>query len=139
MSRSYEGLAACRHSNNSPKTIHLSHGAWVRSVNRRAAGTDTPGLEVERKEATAASAKRLLLILLTLCQTPRHPRPPRAATVDAKDFAATLVRDVGFEPVDAGLLRIARYMKPFALLMGQLAYEGDEGPEIAYHIERFGK
>jgi hypothetical protein len=23
--------------------------------------------------------------------------------------------------------------------MAQLAYEGDEGPEIAYRIERFGK
>ncbi len=57
----------------------------------------------------------------------------------AKDVAATLVRDVGFESVDAGPLRIARYMEPFALLMGQLAYEGDEGPGIAYRIERFEK
>jgi predicted dinucleotide-binding enzyme len=46
---------------------------------------------------------------------------------------------VGFDPADAGPLRIARYLEPFALLMGQLAYEGDEGPEIAYRIERFGK
>ena len=35
-------------------------------------------------------------------------------------------------------LRIARYTEPFALLMGQLAYEGDGGPEIAYRFERFG-
>jgi 8-hydroxy-5-deazaflavin:NADPH oxidoreductase len=58
---------------------------------------------------------------------------------DAKEVAATLIRDVGFEPVDAGPLRIARYLEPFALAMAQLAYEGDEGPEIAYRIERFGK
>jgi predicted dinucleotide-binding enzyme len=57
----------------------------------------------------------------------------------AKDVAATLIRDVGFDPVDAGPLRIARYMEPFALLMGQLAYEGDEGPEVAYRFERYGK
>ncbi len=57
----------------------------------------------------------------------------------AKDVAATLIRDVGFDPVDAGPLRIARYLEPFALLMGQLAYEGDVGPEIAYRFERFGK
>jgi predicted dinucleotide-binding enzyme len=57
----------------------------------------------------------------------------------AKEVAATLIRDVGFEPVDAGPLRIARYMEPFALLMGQLAYEGDEGPEVAYRFERYGK
>jgi predicted dinucleotide-binding enzyme len=58
---------------------------------------------------------------------------------DAKGVAATLIRDVGFEPVDAGPLRIARYLEPFSLAMAQLAYEGDEGPEIAYRIERFGK
>ena len=57
----------------------------------------------------------------------------------AKKIAARLIRDVGFEPVDAGLLRIARYLEPFALAMAQLAYQGDEGPEIAYRIERFGQ
>jgi predicted dinucleotide-binding enzyme len=55
----------------------------------------------------------------------------------SKEVAATLIRDVGFEPVDAGPLRIARYTEPFALLMGQLAYEGDGGPELAYRFERF--
>ncbi len=58
---------------------------------------------------------------------------------DAKNVAASLIRDVGFEPVDAGPLRIARYLEPFSLAMAQLAYEGDEGPEIAYRIEHFGK
>ena len=56
---------------------------------------------------------------------------------DAKEIAATLIRDVGFEPVDAGPLRVARYLEPFALAMAQLAYEGDNGPEIAYRVERF--
>jgi len=55
----------------------------------------------------------------------------------SKDVAAVLIRDVGFEPVDAGPLRIARYTEPFALLMGQLAYEGNDGPELAYRFERF--
>ncbi len=57
--------------------------------------------------------------------------------VDAKRVAATLIRDVGFDPVDAGALRVARYLEPFALLMGQLAYEDDGGPEVAYRFERF--
>lgn len=48
-----------------------------------------------------------------------------------------LARDAGFEPVDAGPLRIARYTEPFALLVAQLAYEGDEGPELAYRFEPF--
>jgi 8-hydroxy-5-deazaflavin:NADPH oxidoreductase len=55
----------------------------------------------------------------------------------AKQVAARLIRDVGFEPVNAGPLRIARYIEPFTLLMGQLAYEGDGGPALAYRFERF--
>jgi predicted dinucleotide-binding enzyme len=57
----------------------------------------------------------------------------------AKAVAAELIRDVGFDPVDAGPLQIARYTEPFALLVGQLAYEGEGGPELAYRFERFGK
>ena len=56
-----------------------------------------------------------------------------------KGIAAELIRDVGFDPVDAGPLRIARYTEPFALLIGQLAYEGTEGPELAYRFEWLGK
>lgn len=57
----------------------------------------------------------------------------------SKELAAGLIRDAGFDPVDAGPLRIARYTEPFALLVGQLAYEGTSGPELAYRFERFGK
>ena len=57
----------------------------------------------------------------------------------AKAIAAGLIHDVGFEPVDAGRLRIARYTEPFALLVAQLAYEGEDGPELAYRFERFSK
>ena len=56
-----------------------------------------------------------------------------------KAVAARLIRDVGFDPVDAGPLRIARYTEPFALLVAQLAYEGKGGPELAYRFERFGE
>jgi hypothetical protein len=55
----------------------------------------------------------------------------------SREVAVQLIRDVGFDPMDAGPLRIARYTEPFALLMGQLAYEGEEGPELAYRFERF--
>jgi predicted dinucleotide-binding enzyme len=53
----------------------------------------------------------------------------------SKELAAELIRDVGFEPLDAGPLRIARYTEPFALLVAQLAYEGSAGPELAYRFE----
>ena len=52
--------------------------------------------------------------------------------------AAELIRDVGFDPVDAGPLRIARYIEPFCLLVAQLAYGGKGGPALAYRFERFG-
>jgi hypothetical protein len=55
----------------------------------------------------------------------------------AKRVAAQLIRDIGFDPIDAGPLRIARYSEPFALLVAELAYEGEAGPELAYRFERF--
>jgi 8-hydroxy-5-deazaflavin:NADPH oxidoreductase len=57
----------------------------------------------------------------------------------AKETAARLIHDVGFDPVDAGPLRIARYIEPFTLLVAQLAYEGAGAPELAYRLMRFGK
>jgi hypothetical protein len=39
--------------------------------------------------------------------------------------------------MDVGALRIARYAEPFALLVGELAYGGEGGPELAYRFERF--
>jgi len=56
----------------------------------------------------------------------------------AKKVAARLIRDVGFEPEDAGPLKTARYLEPFTLLIAELAYEGAGGPELAYRFERLG-
>lgn len=56
----------------------------------------------------------------------------------SKKIAAELIRDVGFDPVDAGPLRVARYSEPFALLIAELAYEQKGGPKLAYRFERFG-
>jgi len=55
----------------------------------------------------------------------------------AKGVAVELISDTGFDPVDAGPLRIARYTEPFTLLIARLAYEGKGGPELAYRFERF--
>ena len=57
----------------------------------------------------------------------------------AKKVAARLIRDAGFEPVDAGPLRTARYTEPYALLVARLAYEGKGGPALAYRFERLRK
>lgn len=57
----------------------------------------------------------------------------------AKRVAAELIRAAGFDPVDAGPLRIARYTEPFTLLVAQLAYQGKGGPALAYRFDRLGK
>jgi len=58
---------------------------------------------------------------------------------NAKKLSADLIKDVGFDPVDSGSLRIARYTEPFALLIGEIAYGGKAGPELAYRFERFAE
>ena len=71
---------------------------------------------------------------------PRSQRPHIVYCGDdkrAKEVARRLITDVGFEPLDAGPLRIARYTEPFALLVAELAYEGDAGPAMAYQFQWF--
>lgn len=55
----------------------------------------------------------------------------------AKRIAARLIQAVGFEPVNAGPLRVARFIEPASLLIAQLAYEGRGGPGLTYRFERF--
>jgi predicted dinucleotide-binding enzyme len=52
----------------------------------------------------------------------------------AKSTAAHLARDAGLNPIDAGGLRIARYLEPFGVLIAQLAYEQDLGETLCYRI-----
>jgi predicted dinucleotide-binding enzyme len=68
-----------------------------------------------------------------------EPRPSMVYCSDddgAREIAARLIRDVGFEPVELGPLRMARYAEPFTLLVAQLAYEREGGPAVAYRFER---
>jgi predicted dinucleotide-binding enzyme len=77
-------------------------------------------------------------VLFSVFENRRSDRPSLVYCGDhdgAKRIAASLIHDVGFEAVDAGPLRLARYMEPFALLVAQLAYEGARGPELAYRFE----
>jgi len=56
----------------------------------------------------------------------------------SKNVAAGLIRDAGFDPVDAGPLRMARFAEPFTMLIAQLAYERRKSARLAYRFERFG-
>jgi predicted dinucleotide-binding enzyme len=57
----------------------------------------------------------------------------------AKQTAAGLIGDAGFNPVDVGALSAARFVEPFVLLVAELAYNTEGGPELAYRFERLGK
>ena len=51
---------------------------------------------------------------------------------EAKKVVAQLIEDAGFEPVDAGKLRNARYLEPMAQLNIQIAYGLSGGTDVAF-------
>lgn len=71
----------------------------------------------------------------------REPRPQLLTYGDdeaAKQVAKGLVRDAGYEPLDAGPLRSARFVEPFAMVTAELAYAQPGGPKLVYRFERLG-
>jgi predicted dinucleotide-binding enzyme len=69
------------------------------------------------------------------------PRPSLLHCGDdasAKKVAVGLIRDVGYEPVEVGPLRMARHLERFAMVVAQLAYGGQWSPELVYRFERLG-
>jgi 8-hydroxy-5-deazaflavin:NADPH oxidoreductase len=107
---------------------HTSSGA-------EALARKVPGARVVSAFGTVPS--EVLFRVFEARRTATRPSLAYCGDESAKRVAATLIRDAGFDPVDADPLRIARYTEPFALLVGQLAYEGEGGPELAYRFERF--
>lgn len=69
----------------------------------------------------------------------RSPRPSMVYCGNdqsSKRRVHELLAAFGFTPVDAGPLRLARYIEPFAMLATALAYDTDQGPEWVYRFER---
>lgn len=54
----------------------------------------------------------------------------------AKKTVAQLIRETGFEPIDSGPLKSARYLEPLAMLMIQLGYGQKMGTNIALSLIR---
>jgi predicted dinucleotide-binding enzyme len=111
-------------------------------VGRTSSGAEKLARKVPRARVVAAFGTVPSEVLFGVFEARRRGRRPSLVYCgddgDAKLVAAALIRDVGFDPVDAGPLRVARYAEPFTLLVAQLAYEGEGGPELAYRFERFG-
>ena len=110
------------------------------AVGRTSSGAEELAKKLPKARVAAAFNTVPSEVLFSIFERKNGERPHVVYYGDderAKEVAAKLITDVGFEPLDAGPLRIARYAEPFALLVAQLAYEGTEGPELAYRFERF--
>ena len=112
-------------------------------IGQSSSGAEELAKKVRKARIVAAFSTVPSEVLFRVFDARRKSRRPSLVYCgddrDAKRLTATLIRDVGFDPVDAGALRIARYTEPFTLLIAQLAYETRAGPELAYRFERFGK
>ena len=101
-------------------------------------GKKIPGAHIVSAFGTVPSE-----VLLAVFATRRRSNRPHVVycgdDAKSKKIAATLIRDAGFDPLDAGPLRIARSIESFTMLVAQLAYERPGGPKLAYRFVRFGK
>lgn len=52
----------------------------------------------------------------------------------SKKRVAQLIRDVGFDPLDLGDLKMARYTEPFTMVVAELAYSRGKGPRLSYRF-----
>jgi len=108
-------------------------------VAHTSSGAEALARKVPRARVVAAFGTVPSEVLFDVFETRRRKSRPSLLycgdDAASKKVAAGLIRDAGFDPVDAGPLRMARYSEPFTLLIAQLAYEGDRGPELAYRFE----
>ncbi len=56
--------------------------------------------------------------------------------IRAKELVMQLARDLGFDPVDAGPLKNARYLEPMAVLLIGLGYRLGMGTNIGFRLAR---
>jgi 8-hydroxy-5-deazaflavin:NADPH oxidoreductase len=112
-------------------------------VAHTSSGAEALARKVPRARVVAAFGTVPSEVLFDVFEARRRTRRPSLLycgdDAPARKVAVELIRDVGFDPVDAGPLRTARYTEPFTLLIARLAYEGDRGPELAYRFEWHGK
>ena len=113
------------------------------AVAHTSSGAEELAKKVPKAKVVAAFGTVPSEVLFDVFESRRKARRPALVYYGdderPKRTVARLIRDVGFDPVDAGPLQTARYAEPFTLLVAQLAYEGKGGPRLAYRFERFGR
>ena len=112
-------------------------------VAHKSSGAEALAKKIRKAKVVSAFSTVPSEVLFDVFESRRKARRPSLVYCgddeEAKRTAATLIRDVGFDPLDAGPLQMARNIEPFVLLVAQLAYEGKGGPELAYRFERYGR
>jgi len=98
----------------------------------------------EQVAAAAPQAKVVKIFNTTGSNNMANPRYPAGALTmlycgddaEAKKKAATLATDLGFEPVDAGALPVARLLEPLAMLWITLAFKQGMGVDFGFRLAR---
>ena len=109
-------------------------------VGRTASGAETLAVKARGAHVVSAFSTAPSEVLFAVFARRRRGSPPDLVycgdDTRAKRTAASLIRGLGFRPVDLGPLAMARYIEPFSLLNAQLAYDGKGSPALAYRFER---
>jgi predicted dinucleotide-binding enzyme len=103
-------------------------------------GTTTSGAEYIASRATGARVVQAFnTVASTTVGDPASHGLPATVIVSSDDASARqvvaeLARELGFDAVDAGPLRSARYTEPMAMLYAQLAFESGLGEDVAFRV-----
>lgn len=112
-------------------------------VGHKTSGAEALAAKVPRAHVISAFSTVPSEVLFPVFERRAKAKPPDLIycgdNEGARNTAAGLIRDTGFNPIDAGPLTMARYIEPFSLLVAQLAYNGSAGPELAYRFDRLSK
>src|SRR5579859_1185827 len=104
-------------------------------------GTDTSGAEEVARLAPTAKVVEVLFPFAQQLQSDKLQNSKQRPTqfccgddVDAKRVVASLISELGLDPVDAGPLTSARFLEPVGMLMVQLAYRQGMGVNIGTQL-----
>jgi len=110
-------------------------------VGHTSSGAEALATKARRAQVVAAFGTVPSEVLFSVFESRRNKNRPSLIYYGdhkrAKTVAARLIRDVGFDPVDAGPLETARYTEPFTMLVAQLAYETSRSAKLAYRFLRY--
>jgi len=124
------------------KTLISCVVPWNGDRSRLFVESGTSAAEEIASQVPAANVVETLAVLSDALDGSPFSPPERASMFYcgdcpvAKATVADLIEDLGIEPVDAGGLRIARFLEPMAALLQHLAVGQGQGMQIALKLLR---